>query len=155
MDKISNIFLPLAISFLVSMISGVFTIVIYRSIRDDNPLVSVDIGTYMRLDLLLGSAKGCLGSTCISLCGWKALILSLSPLSSAFYATALREYTTSCLLSQNAEDRHMCARELHVWRTLIERIHESSKTQRHREPTSTCGKGERERDVYTFPATQG
>ena len=37
--------------------------------------VSVDFGTYMRLDLLLGSAKGCLGSTCTSLCGWKGVIL--------------------------------------------------------------------------------
>ena len=50
----------------------------HRIIRDDFLLVSVDIGTYMRLDLLLGSAKGCLGSTCISLCGWKGVILSLS-----------------------------------------------------------------------------
>ena len=33
---------------------------------------------HMRLDPLLGSAKGCLGSTCISLCGWKGVILSLS-----------------------------------------------------------------------------
>ena len=32
----------------------------------------------MRLDLLPGSAKGCPGSTCISLCGWKGVILSLS-----------------------------------------------------------------------------
>ena len=32
----------------------------------------------MRLDLLLGSAKGRLGSMCISLCGWKGVVLSLS-----------------------------------------------------------------------------
>ena len=32
---------------------------IRRSIRDDSLLVSADSGTYMRLDLLLGSAKGC------------------------------------------------------------------------------------------------
>ena len=43
----------------------------FSQFRDDFLLVSVDIGTYMRLDLLLGSARGCLGSTCISLCGWK------------------------------------------------------------------------------------
>ena len=60
------------------MVYGVYTPVIYRNIRDDFFLVSVDIGTYMRLDLLLGSAKGCLGSTCISLCGGKGVILSLS-----------------------------------------------------------------------------
>ena len=55
----------------------------YRSISNDFLLVSVDIGTYMRLDLLLGSAKGCPGSTCISLCGWKGVKLSLSALSGA------------------------------------------------------------------------
>ena len=55
------------------MIYGIYTIVIYRIIRDDFLLISVDIGTYMRLNLLLGSAKGCLGSTCISLCGWKGV----------------------------------------------------------------------------------
>ena len=57
------------------MIYGVYTTVFHRSIRDDFLLVFVDIGTYMRLDLLLGSAKGCLGSTCISLCGWNTLSL--------------------------------------------------------------------------------
>ena len=67
----------LAISFLVSMAYGVYTTVIYRSIRDDFLLVSMDIGTYMRLDLHLVSAKGCLGSICISLCGWKGVIFSL------------------------------------------------------------------------------
>ena len=40
--------------------------------------VSMDLGTCLRLDLLLGSAKGCLGSTCISLCGWK-VYYSLQP----------------------------------------------------------------------------
>ena len=67
-------------SFLVYMndLHGVYTTVVYRIIHDDFLLVFVDIGTYMRLDLLLGSAKGCLGSTCISLCGWKGVVLSLS-----------------------------------------------------------------------------
>ena len=64
---------------LVSLIYGLYTTVIYRSIRDDFLLVSLDIGIFMRLDVLLTSAKGCLGSTCISLCGWKGVILSLSP----------------------------------------------------------------------------
>ena len=64
----------LANPFLVSMIYGVYTIAVHRNIRDDCLLVSVDIGTYMQLDLLLGSAKGCLGSTCISLCGWKGVL---------------------------------------------------------------------------------
>ena len=43
--------------------------------------IGLHIGTYMRLDLLLGPAEGCLGSTCrcIRLCGWKGVIpLSLS-----------------------------------------------------------------------------
>ena len=52
--------------------------VIYRSIRDNVLSISVDIGTYTRLDLLRGSVEGCLGSTCIGLCGWKGVILSLS-----------------------------------------------------------------------------
>ena len=34
-------------------------------------------GTYLRLDLLLESATGCPGRTCINLCGWKGAILSL------------------------------------------------------------------------------
>ena len=42
-------------------------------------LLSVIFGTYLRLDLLLGSARGCFGSTCISLCGWKG-VAPLSPL---------------------------------------------------------------------------
>ena len=37
----------------------------------------------MRLDVLPGSAKGCLGSTCISLCAGKVVILFLSLCSSA------------------------------------------------------------------------
>ena len=40
----------LANFFLVAVIYGVYTSVIYRSIRDDFPLASVDIGTYMRLE---------------------------------------------------------------------------------------------------------
>ena len=62
----------------------------YRGIRDAFLFVSVEFRTYLRLDLLPGSARGCLGSTCISLCGWKpptyapanfslSLSLSLSP----------------------------------------------------------------------------
>ena len=39
-DTTSNILLHLAISFLVSMSYGVYTIVIYRSIRDDFLLIS-------------------------------------------------------------------------------------------------------------------
>ena len=35
------------------MMNGLFTTIIYRSIRDDFLFISVDIGTYMRLDLLL------------------------------------------------------------------------------------------------------
>ena len=50
--------------------------VIYRSNRDDFLLIAVDIGTYMRLDVPLGSAKKCLGNTYISLCGWKGVKLS-------------------------------------------------------------------------------
>ena len=63
----------LAISVLVSMIYGVYTTVIYCNIHHDFLFISVDIGTYMRLDLLVGSAKGCLSSTCTSLCGWKGV----------------------------------------------------------------------------------
>ena len=33
---------------------------------------------YPVINMLLGSAMGCFGSTCISLCGWKGVILSLS-----------------------------------------------------------------------------
>ena len=54
--------------------SILFCSIVYRNTRDDYLLVSVDTGTYMRLDLLLGSAKGCLGSACTSLCGWEGLI---------------------------------------------------------------------------------
>ena len=52
----------------------IVVVVYHRSTGDDVLLISVDIGTYMRLDLLLGSAKGCPGSTCISLSGWKGLL---------------------------------------------------------------------------------
>ena len=38
--------------------NGLYTSVVHRSIRDDTLLNSMDIGTFMRLDLLLGSAKG-------------------------------------------------------------------------------------------------
>ena len=41
-------------------------------------LISVFFGTCLRLNLLLGSARVCPGSTCISLCGWKGVITSLS-----------------------------------------------------------------------------
>ena len=69
----------LAIFFFFSMIYGVYITVIYHSVRDDFLCSSVDIETYMRLDLLLGSAKGCLDSTCISLCAsWNGVTLSLS-----------------------------------------------------------------------------
>ena len=66
----------LANIFLVSMIYGVHTIVIYRNILDDLLLVSVDIGTYMLLDLLLRSAKKCLASACVA--ANSGLSLSLS-----------------------------------------------------------------------------
>ena len=33
-------------------------------------LISVTFGTYLRLDQFLGSARGCPGSTYISLCAW-------------------------------------------------------------------------------------
>ena len=36
------------------------------------------ISTHLRLDLLLVCAGGCPGSTCISLCGWKGVTISLS-----------------------------------------------------------------------------
>ena len=42
------------------------------------PVCSRGSGTILRLDVILGSAQGCLGSTCISLCGWKGVLLSFS-----------------------------------------------------------------------------
>ena len=41
-------------------------------------LVSSFFGTCLRLNLPLGFARGCLSSTCISLCSWKSVIISLS-----------------------------------------------------------------------------
>ena len=48
------------------------------SVRDNLPLDFRAFWTYMRLELLLGSARAYPGGTCISLCGWKGVILSLS-----------------------------------------------------------------------------
>ena len=54
----------LAVSFLVSMISRDYNCLILAVSVTISSFVCVDIGTYMRLGLLLGSAKGCPGSTC-------------------------------------------------------------------------------------------
>ena len=59
-------FMPLSLS-----LSNAVVVKIYFL----NPVI---FGTHMRLDMLLGSARGCPGSTCISLCGWNGVLYSLS-----------------------------------------------------------------------------
>ena len=96
------------------MICGVYTTVIYRSLHDGFPLTSMDVGTYMRLDLLLGSAKGCPGSTCISLCGWKGVTLSVAH---AYFLKCLARWQ-GCRLSKNRLEQELRENSCHAIRLI-------------------------------------
>ena len=79
---------------------------------------SVKIGTCMRLNLFVGSAKGCLGSTCISLCGWSALTLSLS-LSPLPQHVQHRQRAQAMLLSVSSYKTRRSAKTSNLARLLI------------------------------------